>query len=108
MASALPRYQCLPTPLLRGHGRDVVAQQRRHPPGLATCRSRLCDLYWVSTTTLQVAGVDDVRQREVDQPVEAAERHRGLGAVRGQRHQSLALATCEDDCEDLRLPCGTP
>ena len=67
------------------------------------CRSRLCDLYCVSTTTLQVAGVDDVGQREVDQPVDAAERHRRLGPVGRQRHQPLALAAGEDDRQHLRV-----
>ena len=72
-----------------------------------TCRSRLCDLYCVSTTTLQVAGVHDVGQREVDQPVDAAERHRRLGPVGRQRHQPLALAAREDDRQDLRVRrCG--
>ena len=42
-------------------------------------------------------GVREVGQHEVDQPVGAAERHRRLGPVHGQRHQSLALATREDD-----------
>ena len=31
-----------------------------------TWRSRLCDLYWVSTTIWRRPGVDQVRQREVD------------------------------------------
>ena len=54
------------------------------------CRSSECDLYCVSTHDLQVAGVDQVGQREVDQPVAAAERHRRLGAV----ERSAASAAC--------------
>ena len=52
---------------------------------------------------LQVASVGEVRQREVDQTVRTAERHRRLGAVVREREQSLALATGEDDDENLRL-----
>ena len=50
---------------------------------------------------LEVARVHDVGQGEVDQPVDAAERHRGLGAVGGQRHQPLALATGQHDRQDV-------
>ena len=41
-------------------------------------------------------GVDAVRQREVDDPVLAAERHGRLGAHLGQDRQALALAAGED------------
>ena len=49
---------------------------------------------------LEIAGVDEVREREVDEPVVAAERHRGLGAVERQRQQALALAARQHDPED--------
>ena len=51
---------------------------------------------------LQVAAVGQVGQHEVDHPVDAAERHRRLGPVCGQRHESLALATGQHDREHLR------
>ena len=62
-------------------------------------RSSECDLYWVSTTISQEVGVDQVGQHEVDQPVDAAERHGRLGPVGGQRPQPLALAAREDHPE---------
>src|SRR5690349_23549663 len=46
--------------------------------------------------------IDEVRDREVDQAVLAAERHGWFGAVGGEGHESLALAAGEDDSEDLR------
>jgi hypothetical protein len=46
-------------------------------------------------------GVDQVGQREVDEPVLPAERHRGLGPVRREGHEALSLAAGEDDAEDL-------
>src|SRR5699024_5413638 len=52
---------------------------------------------------LRVAGVDDIAQGEVDQPVDPPEGDRGLGPVRGERHESLPLAAGEDDRENLGL-----
>ena len=63
------------------------------------CRSRLWLLYWVRTAIRRYLGVDQVGQHEVDQPVVAAERHRRLGAVRGQRGEPLAFTAGQDDAE---------
>ncbi|GEM30141.1 hypothetical protein NN3_11480 [Nocardia neocaledoniensis NBRC 108232] len=51
----------------------------------------------------QIAGVDEIAEDEIDQPVRAAEGHRGLGTVCGERKQSFALATGEHDPEYVRL-----
>ena len=56
---------------------------------------------------LQVAGVGEVRQREVDQAVRPTERDGRLGAVVGEREKSLPLSAGEDDDENLRLGHGT-
>ena len=61
------------------------------------CRSRRVRLVLGEHADPQVAGVDQVGQHEVDQPVVAAERDGGLGPVGGQRHQPLALAAGQDD-----------
>ena len=71
-----------PAAHLRGHRRDVVVEQRRHAPRLEMWRSSEWLLYCVSTTIRRKPGVDEVGEREVDQPVVAAERHGGLRAVR--------------------------
>ena len=71
------------------------------PPGRGDVAVEAVRLVLRQHDDLEVAGVDDVRQREVDQAVDPAERHRGFGPVGRQRHQSLALAAGEDDCEDL-------
>ena len=70
------------------------------------CRSSECDLYCVSTQILQVPGVHQVGQHEVDQAEVAAERHCRLGAVGGQRPQPLSFATGQDDPEHLGLGHG--
>ena len=78
------REPALAEPLLRRHRR------RRSSRAAATsarsaemCRSRLCDLYWVSTTICAGPRVDEVREREVDQPVAA--RRTAPRAWRGRR-----------------------
>jgi hypothetical protein len=48
-------------------------------------------------------GVDEVRQREVDQPIQPAERDGRLGPVQGQRREALALTAGEHDTEHLGI-----
>ena len=87
--------------LLRRHRGDVVAEQVGHPPRRGDVPVEAVRLVLRQHDDLEVAGVDDVGQREVDEAVDAAERHRGFGPVGGQRHQALALTAGEDDGEDL-------
>ena len=91
-----------PAAHLRRHRRDVVAEQRRQPPGQRDVAVERVALVLREHDDPAEAGVDEVRQREVDQPVVAAERHGRLGAVERQRHQALALAAGEHDREDVR------
>ena len=87
-------------PHLRRHRRHVAAEQRRQPPGRGDVAVQRMALVLREDHDLAVLGVDQVREREVDQPVVAAERHRGLGAVGGQRREPLALAAGEHHRED--------
>src|SRR5579871_1348607 len=48
------------------------------------------------------AAVHEVREREVDQPVVAAERHGRLCAVGREGPEALALPTCQHDREGPR------
>ena len=91
---------------LRGHRRHVVAQQRRQAPGGGDVAVQRVALVLREHDDPPVAGVDQVRQREVDQPVVAAERDRRLGAVERQRRQPLALAPRQDDREHVVLVGG--
>ena len=86
--------------LLRRHRGDVVAEHRRHPPGLRDVPVQAVRLVLRQHDHLQVAGVHDVGEREVDEPVDAAERHRRFRTVGRQRHQPLPLPTGEDDGQD--------
>ena len=88
--------------LLRGHGGHVVAQQRAHPPRLGDVPVEAVGLVLREHDDVQVPRVDDVRQGEVDQAVQAPEGHRRLGSVGSQGHQAFAFPTCEDDSEDAR------
>ena len=80
----------LADPLLRRDRGDVVAEHRRHPPGLADVPVEAVGLVLRQHHDLQVAAVDDVGQREVDQAVDAGERDRRVW--RGRR--SAASAAC--------------
>ena len=96
-----PEVPVLADALLGRHGGDVVAQQVRHPPGLGDVAVQAVRLVLRQHDHLEVAGVHDVGQREVDEPVDAGEGHRRFRTVRGQRHQPLALTARQDDGEDL-------
>ena len=85
------------------HRRHVVAQQRRQPPRRRDVAVQRVALVLREHDDPVIAGVDQVRQREVDQAVVAAEGHRRLGPVQRQRRQALALAAREDDREHVGL-----
>jgi hypothetical protein len=87
--------------LLSRDRRDVVAEQRAHPPGGGDVTVQTVALVLGQDGDVQDAGVDQVRQGEVDQPVEPGERDRGFGPVGGERSQPLALTTGEDDPHHL-------
>src|SRR5690606_19497272 len=48
-----------------------------------------------------VPAVDEIREREIDQPVVAAEWDCRFGPIPGQGHQALALAAGQDHRQDL-------
>src|SRR5699024_10525390 len=81
----------------------IVAQQRTHPPRLCDVLVQRMRLVLGQDDDTQVTGVDDVRQREVDQAVDTAERDGGLGPVEAQQHQPFPLTARENDGEDLFL-----
>ena len=58
-------------------------------------RIRLWALYWVATRDAADAGVERIRQREVDDARLAAEEHRRLGPLVGELHQPAAAASGE-------------
>ena len=45
--------------------------------------------------------IDAIGERDVDDAVDAAEGHGGLGAVAGERPQPLALAACQQDADGV-------
>ena len=87
--------------LLGGHRGDVVAEDRRHAPGLGDVLVQAVGLVLRQHDDLEVAGVDDIGQGEVDESIDAAERHCGFGSVSRERHQPLALPTRQDDGQNL-------
>jgi hypothetical protein len=91
----------LADPLLRRDRRHVVAEQRRHPPRRRDVLVETVRLVLREDDDLEVARVDDVGEREVDEPVRAAERDGRLRTVGGQGHQALPFPTSEDDRQHL-------
>ena len=102
-ASAVPRYHS------DGRPRAMYGCSRRMPRSL---RSRSHGrpapmwsfsergLYCVRTRTSSISELTQLRQREVDDPVLARERHGRLGAHSGQDRQPLPFPTGEDDGDD--------
>ena len=93
--------------LLGRHRRDVVAEHRRHPPRLGHVLVEAVRLVLRQHDDLEIARVDDVGEGEIDEPVDAAERHRGFRTVSSQRHEPLPLAAGEDDGQDLGVAPST-
>jgi hypothetical protein len=91
----------LAEPLLGGDRRDVGVQHLVEAPGLRHVAVERVRLVLRQHDDLRQPRVDEVGQREVDEPVLAAERDGGLGAIRGERHEPLALAAGEHDSKDL-------
>jgi hypothetical protein len=88
-------------PLLGRHRGDVVAEQRGHPPGLGDVPVQRMGLVLRQHHDLQITAVGEIRQHEVDHAIDTAEGDTGLGPVRSERHQALAFAACQNDCEHL-------
>ena len=65
--------------------RDVVADLRRELPAASQVLHERARLVLRDHAQLVDAGVDEVRQHDVDDPVASAERHGGLGPVARQR-----------------------
>ena len=92
----------------------VCGTMRRKPPRL---RSRLhgrpperyssMEVTWYSsdTQTSTQVGVHQRREREVDQPVDAAVRQRGLGTLAGEHVHPPALTARLDQGQDLTSSC---
>ena len=87
-------------PLLGRDRRHVVAEQGAHPPRGRDMPVQAVALVLGQHAHLADAAVGQVGQREVDQPVETAERDRGFGPVRGQRAEAGSSASGKHDSQD--------
>lgn len=83
--------------LLSGDGRHVGTHQGGEPPRHGDMPVQGMGFVLGQYRDLGQPRVREIGQDEVDQPVAAPERHRRFGAIGGQRHQPLPLATSEDD-----------
>ena len=95
-----PEVPVVAAPLLRGHGGDVVLEQIGHAPVARDVPVEGMGLVLGQDDDLQVSRIDDVAQRKVDESVNAAERHGGLGPILSEGHKALAFSASQDDGED--------
>ena len=77
----------------RGH---VVVEHRAQPPRLSDVAVKAVALVLRQDDDLEEAGVDQIREREIDQAVRPPERDRGLRPIGRKGEQSFALAARED------------
>ena len=92
-----------PEPLLRRDRSHVVAEQNRHAPGLGDVAVEGVRLVLREHAHPSQAGVDEVRQHEVDEAIRAAEWDGRLCAICGEGHEPLALAAREHHGEHMRI-----
>ena len=105
-----PGLPVRPEPLLGRHRRHVVAEQAVQLPGGGDVPVEAVALVLGEHADLHDAGVDQVGQREVHQPVQAAERDGGFRPVFGQGREALARRARENDAQDppVRQPAHLP
>ena len=94
-----PGLPVRPEPLLGRHRRHVVAEQAVQLPGGGDVPVEAVALVLGEHADLRDAGVDQVGQREVHQPVQAAERDGGFRPVFGQGREPLARRAREHDAK---------
>ena len=90
-------------PLLRGHRRHVVAEEVTHPPRHRDMPVQAVALVLREHADLPDAGVGQVGQREVHQPVHPAERHRRFSPVVRQRRQPRPRPARQHDSQHPRV-----
>ena len=92
----------LPDALLRRQDLDELAELGIHDaPAHADVAVQALGLVLRHDEDLAQARVDAVREREVDDAIGSAERHRRLGPVAGQREEALPGAAGEEDGHDV-------
>ena len=88
---------------LRRHRRHVVAEQAGEPPCLGDVAVQAVAHVLGEHHDLQVPRAGEVGQGEVDDPVAAAERDRGFGAVLRERQHPLAFPAGEHHHEHFGI-----
>ena len=108
-ASAVPWYQSvLVGALLRGQDLDESGREVVEPVALLDVPVQRPAVELGEQEDPAEVGVEAVADGDVDQAVLARERHRGLGAVLGQREEAGAGAAAHDDGDDVVRANGGP
>jgi len=78
---------------LRGKDFDVIAEAGERRPARANVTVQTEGLVLGENKNATKIRIDAVRERDVDDAVESAERNGGLGAIAGERPETFALAS---------------
>jgi hypothetical protein len=95
------REPALAKSLLRWNGCNVRARDPVESPGLRHMAVEAVGLVLGQDDDLAKAGVDEIAQREINEPVSTTKRNGGLGAIGSERHKPFALSTSKDNTEYL-------
>ena len=95
-------------PHLGGNGRDVVAEHLAHRPSEGKVPVEAVTLVLGKDRDPPVPAVDEVRENEVDESVDAAERNGGFRAVAGERVEPLPFPSGENESDDFRFHVAKP
>ena len=79
--------------LLRGHGFDVLIEHRGQTPTPCDVAVERVAHVLREHLDFEHAGIDQIRQHKIDQPIAASDRHGRFGAVRRERPEASPLAT---------------
>src|SRR5262245_9382689 len=77
----------------------MLAEEIRRPPTSFEVFQKGLRLELCKNIDGEDAGVDEVGEHKIDDPISAAERHGRLRPMLGQWIKALAFSTCEDDAK---------
>ncbi len=90
------------------YGSDVVAQHLAHRPAEGKMPIEAVTLVLGQDRDLPVPAVHEIRQREVDESVDAAKGNGRFRTIPGERPEALAFSTCKDEGDDFRFHIAKP
>ena len=97
----MPRYQLVETRICGGKNFDEFAQAHQRGPALADVAIEAEGFVLRQDEDAAQIAIDAIGKGDVDDAVDAAEGHGGLGAVARERPQPLALAARQQNADGI-------